>query len=130
MILSPLCTIVWTQTELLQPVIIARHHDLGLLERLTARELQVLAMITKGHSTNEVAEQLHRSRRTIDCHRASIGHKLDVMGLPELTVLSAQAGLIRHCREYDPSRGDELHLNRPLLARLIEIKSHAMKSRD
>lgn len=125
MILLPLATIEWSPDQEQCPAVIARHHDLGPLERLTPRELQVFAMITQGRTTSEVAENLHRSRRTIDCHRAAISHKLDGMGLPELTVLALQAGLIRCGRRLDPTRGDELYVNHPLLSRLIKHRNGA-----
>ena len=45
---------------------------------LTARELQVLALIADGLHNGEVARQLSRSPRTIDHHVAGIYAKLGV----------------------------------------------------
>lgn len=41
--------------------------DLGALSTLTERELQVLRLIGLGLSTHEIAERLHRSKKTIEC---------------------------------------------------------------
>jgi len=85
---------------------VARHNDLGMLERLTPRELQVLTLIARGLSSNAIAEKLHRSRRTIDCHRASIGHKLDIESRADLALIAVRAGLIRYVDVISGHAGD------------------------
>lgn len=45
------------------------------LAMLTARELRVLALIVRGHSTKEVARFLAISPRTVEDHRAQISAK-------------------------------------------------------
>lgn len=47
------------------------------VDRLSDREIEVLTMIGRGHSTKEVAAQLHLSVKTIETHRAHIKEKLN-----------------------------------------------------
>lgn len=74
-------------------VIIARVQDLGPLAALTARELELLALIGRGLSTSEIAARIHRSVKTIEWHRASIGAKLGGMTRVQLASLARRAGL-------------------------------------
>lgn len=71
----------------------ANVHDLGPLAKLTRRELQVLKMIGDGHSAAAIAEQLYRSKRTIQWHRASLGRKLGVTNRVMLAQIAYAAGL-------------------------------------
>jgi DNA-binding NarL/FixJ family response regulator len=68
-------------------------HDLGPLDGLTARELEVLALLGKGQRTKEIAETLHRSVSTIDGHRERIGQKLGLNDRAELVSVARRAGL-------------------------------------
>jgi DNA-binding NarL/FixJ family response regulator len=45
---------------------------------LTARELQVLRLVSTGRTNKEIAEELSLSERTIDRHVTNILTKLDV----------------------------------------------------
>lgn len=71
----------------------ANVHDLGPLANLTRRELQVLKMIGDGYSAATIAEQLFRSKRTIQWHRASLGRKLGVTNRVMLAQIAYAAGL-------------------------------------
>ena len=46
------------------------------LEVLTDREFEVFQLLGEGHSTQQVAEALHISTKTVDVHRSSIRTKL------------------------------------------------------
>jgi DNA-binding NarL/FixJ family response regulator len=48
-----------------------RHHD-GLLEQLTDREREVLALMAEGRSNKAIAERLHVTEHTIEKHVKSI----------------------------------------------------------
>jgi DNA-binding NarL/FixJ family response regulator len=50
----------------------------GTVETLSDRELEVFRMIGKGLKTNEIAEQLHLSVRTVWTYRDRIREKLDL----------------------------------------------------
>jgi DNA-binding CsgD family transcriptional regulator len=67
--------------------------ELGDLNVLTPRELVVLALLGQGLTLKEIAERLHRSFKTIDNHRASIGRKLRKTDRLALARLATQAGL-------------------------------------
>ncbi len=67
--------------------------DLGPLTKLTEREMQVLRLIGLGLSTQEIADHLHRSKKTIEWHRVSLGAKMDVTNRVELARMALNAGL-------------------------------------
>jgi DNA-binding NarL/FixJ family response regulator len=67
--------------------------DLGPLEALTPREVEVLALIGQGLSMKETAHVLRRSVKTVDNHRMSIGKKLDVHDRVKLAEIARRAGL-------------------------------------
>ena len=55
-----------------------------LLGRLTAREREVLELITKGFTSREIAETLGLSPRTVETHRAHIVEKMGTNSVVEL----------------------------------------------
>lgn len=58
-----------------------------LLERLSAREREVLAMVGAGHPTKDIARALDLSPRTVETHRANIAAKLGTSSVAELARL-------------------------------------------
>ncbi|TWT92562.1 PAS and helix-turn-helix domain-containing protein [Neorhodopirellula pilleata] len=67
--------------------------DLGPLNVLTKRELEVLALLGHGMSVPKAAAILHRSPKTIERHKESIGQKLQMRGQAELVALVTSMGL-------------------------------------
>ena len=61
---------------------------------LTGSEMRVLRLIVKGMSNKEIAQSLHRSRRTIEGHRAHLMQKLVVDNSVELIRKAVEAGLV------------------------------------
>ena len=120
--ITPLRCVLWSDKSDEHPPIVARHHDLGFLRQLTPRETQILAMIAQGRTTNDIADLLGRSRRTIDCHRSAISSKLNVPGVAGLTALALTAGLVRITDSTNASLAPPLVVNTPLLSRLLESK--------
>ncbi len=53
-------------------------------ESLSLRELEVFELIGRGHSTREIADQLHLSVKTIETYRAHIKEKLQLRSGTEL----------------------------------------------
>lgn len=51
---------------------------------LTKRELEIVKLIMKGYTSNQIAEELFISNRTVDTHRANLMQKLDVKNSIEL----------------------------------------------
>ena len=62
------------------------------LERLTAREREILALLAAGHQNREIALKLGISPRTVEVHKARIMEKLDCTSLAELIRLNIAAG--------------------------------------
>lgn len=71
----------------------AKHDDLGGLNALTGRELEILTLIGEGLSTADIAKKLHRSVKTVEWHRVSLGNKLGVSNRVELARIAIRAGL-------------------------------------
>jgi DNA-binding NarL/FixJ family response regulator len=60
---------------------------------LSARERQVLKMVSEGYSTKEIALQLKLSVKTVDTHRQHIMDKLGIRGVAELTRFALKQGI-------------------------------------
>jgi DNA-binding NarL/FixJ family response regulator len=65
------------------------------LSPLTAREREVLAMLGRGLSNTELAEQLFLSPATVKTHVARIFSKLGLRGRAQAVVLAYELGLVR-----------------------------------
>ena len=65
----------------------------SLLDALTPREREVLTLVAQGLSLPEIAEKLHRSLKTIETHRLSVGRKLKASNRVELTRIAIAGGL-------------------------------------
>jgi DNA-binding NarL/FixJ family response regulator len=63
------------------------------LEKLSARERQVLQLVAAGHSSAEIGKILHISARTVDTHRLHIMEKLGIRTIAELTKFAIRNGL-------------------------------------
>lgn len=64
------------------------------LSRLTPREMQVLRLIAFGHTTKEIADQIHRSVKRVESIRTSVMRKLDCADRLELTRLAIREGIV------------------------------------
>lgn len=71
----------------------ARHNDGDVVKQLSPTEIDVLRLIGLGLSTEDLARVLHRSRKTIEWHRSSLGRKLGMVNRVELAMLAVRAGL-------------------------------------
>jgi DNA-binding NarL/FixJ family response regulator len=61
---------------------------------LTPRELQVVKLIAEAHTTEQIAELLTISRRTVERHRENILGKLGMRDRVELTRYAIRRGLV------------------------------------
>ena len=61
---------------------------------LSPRELEVLKLVAEGHSSDEIAELLVISRKTVDRHRANILDKLGLRHRVDLTRYAIRRGLV------------------------------------
>jgi DNA-binding NarL/FixJ family response regulator len=64
------------------------------IPQLTRREKEILELIASNFSSQEIADQLFLSKRTIDNHRINLLTKLDVKNSATLIKKALQLGLI------------------------------------
>ena len=62
--------------------------------RLTRRELEVLDLVAKGFSNQEIADKLFISRRTVDGHKANLIQKTGSKNIVDLLVYATKKGLV------------------------------------
>jgi DNA-binding NarL/FixJ family response regulator len=72
----------------------ARRGEAGSMDPLTSRELEVLKLVAEGNTSDEIAELLVISRKTVDRHRANMLEKLGMRDRVELTRYAIRRGLI------------------------------------
>ena len=82
----------WLNPELGARIAAAPTTPAGPPGALTERELDVLRLISLGHTNNEIADQLFLSVRTVETHRAHIQQKLG---------MSSRAELVRYALDHD-----------------------------
>ncbi|WP_343625892.1 response regulator transcription factor [Flavobacterium lindanitolerans] len=68
--------------------------DLKSIPRLTKREKEILALLIKGKSTQEISEELFLSFLTIQTHRRNLLQKFDVKNSLELINFANENGLL------------------------------------
>ncbi|MDR2874571.1 MAG: response regulator transcription factor [Methylobacillus sp.] len=66
----------------------------SLVDALSAREFEVFMALAQGKSTNEIAEALFLSPRTVGTHLYNIKQKLNAGNQAELTLIAMRSGLI------------------------------------
>jgi DNA-binding CsgD family transcriptional regulator len=67
--------------------------ELGDLDVLTHRELEVLVLLGHGQNVPETAAMLYRSPKTVQRHKAAISSKLQLHGQADLVRLVSRLGL-------------------------------------
>lgn len=80
-------------------LISTRFGDLGELDSLTRRELEVFRLLAEGLTGVEIAGILHRSPKTVEFHTARILHTLALRSRTELARMAAERGLLGFTRE-------------------------------
>ncbi len=75
---------------------------------LTRMEIQVLHLLLSGRTNLEIAEQFHRSPRTVEVHRRNIMRKLGASSVSGLVREAARMGLIGREPRGPAPRGDGL----------------------
>ena len=68
--------------------------DIDGQDRLSEREIEILVDICRGYSTQEIADRLFISKRTVDKHRASILEKSGCKNSTSLVVYAIKRGLV------------------------------------
>ncbi len=65
-----------------------------ILERLSAREREVLQLVVEGRSTAEIADIAALSPKTVETYRSRLMSKLEIKSMPELVKFALLHGLI------------------------------------
>jgi DNA-binding CsgD family transcriptional regulator len=73
--------------------------------RLTKREIEVLSMVSEGLTSQQVAEKLFVSTRTVNYHLAGVFAKLKVRNRIQAIVVAGRLGLIRTEQLFGNGRG-------------------------
>ena len=72
-----------------------RTPEAAAADPLTPRELEVLKLVAEGHTSDEIAEALVISKKTVEHHRSHILEKLGMRDRVELTRYAIRRGLIQ-----------------------------------
>ncbi len=83
---------------LFQKFLTQPHHHVPVelqksLENLSPREKEVLALVAKGASNKEIAQELYISERTVKAHITSILSQLSLRDRTQVAILATQYGL-------------------------------------
>jgi two-component system, NarL family, response regulator NreC len=62
-------------------------------ELLSCREREVLQLVAEGNTSNQIAEKLHISAKTVETHRQQVMVKLNIKTVAELTKYAVREGL-------------------------------------
>lgn len=64
------------------------------LDRLTARQREILQLIAEGYTARNIAAKLHISIKTVDTHRANLMKRIDLQNIPALVRFAIRMGII------------------------------------
>jgi len=67
----------------------------ALLQKLTARQKQILVMIAEGQSTKQIAGNLNISVKTVETHRAQLTERLNIHEVAGLVRFAIRSGLVK-----------------------------------
>lgn len=72
-------------------------------DKLTSRERSIIKLVAEGSTNRSMAEFLNVSPKTIEKHRASLMHKLELKNATELVLLALELGWVEreHLNGYD-----------------------------
>jgi len=69
-------------------------NETGERRSLTPRELEVLTLVAQGLTSQQIAEQLGISAKTVQAHRANVMEKLDLRDVAHLVRFAIRSGLL------------------------------------
>jgi two-component system NarL family response regulator len=81
--------------QYLPPAVVERLAERAAFQALTARELEILALIARGLSNKDVARVLAANEFTVKAHVRNILAKLGVETRTEAAILAVQRGLVQ-----------------------------------
>ena len=62
-------------------------------QQLSERELQILQLIAKGKSVNEIATELYISNKTVSTHKSRLMQKMNIQSNAELMIFALEYGM-------------------------------------
>jgi DNA-binding NarL/FixJ family response regulator len=68
--------------------------DSSMLHGLSAREVEVLTLIARGHTSKDIAHALNIAKPTVDTYRGRLTDKLGIKSRAELVSFATSAGLL------------------------------------
>ncbi|MBP1153718.1 MULTISPECIES: response regulator transcription factor [unclassified Paenibacillus] len=71
-----------------------RGENTGPYDTLSEREKEILALVAKGYSNKEIADQLIISVKTVESHKSNVMEKLKLKTRPELVKFALKKGLL------------------------------------
>ncbi len=89
--------VVYQGQSLIQPVVASKlfDHLRDNIEKLTARELEVLTLLAKGAKNKAIADQLFISERTVKFHVSTILSKLGAHNRTDAVQIGIKKGIIQ-----------------------------------
>jgi DNA-binding NarL/FixJ family response regulator len=64
------------------------------LDKLTARQREILQLLAEGHGTRDIATRLRLSVKTVESHRGQLMDRLDIHDVPGLVRFAIRVGLV------------------------------------
>ncbi len=68
--------------------------EISPLEALSSREREILQLVAEGKTSQEIAERLSLSSKTVDTYRSRLMHKIGVEDMASLIKFAIQSGVI------------------------------------
>jgi two-component system, NarL family, response regulator NreC len=82
-------------TEMIENDQVTSSHGMKSMDNglLSGREREVLQLVAEGKTSNQIAEKLHISAKTVETHRQQVMFKLHIKNVAELTKYAVREGL-------------------------------------
>jgi len=86
----------WFSNELLRKIIthIGNNEAIAKKNQLSPREVEVLAMICKGYSNEQIAEKLHLSYETVRSHKSKLQQKTETSNMASLVMYAIKHKIV------------------------------------
>ncbi|GAB4519537.1 MAG: BTAD domain-containing putative transcriptional regulator [Anaerolineae bacterium] len=101
-----------------------------LIEPLTEREQEILALVVQGHSNNEIAQRLHLALKTVKWYNTQIYEKLDVTNRKQAAERATALGLLVNAAAQQSRRTNLLKQATPFIGRERELADLAQLIAD
>lgn len=87
-------TYVATQTGPAAETLNSDDLDARLLQRLTARQREILVLMAEGQTTKQIARNLNISVKTVESHRSQLTERLNIHDIAGLVRFALRTGLV------------------------------------